>query len=97
MNAGRPLRLGVAGLGRAFTLMLPTLQRDARVRLVAACDPREPARERFASDFDAPVYPDIEGLASNPDVEAIYIASPHQFHAEQARIAARHGKHVLVE
>lgn len=77
--------------------MLPTLQRDARVRLVAACDPREPARDRFASDFDAPVYPDIEGLASNPDVEAIYIASPHQFHAEQARIAARHGKHVLVE
>jgi len=97
VNACRPLRLGVAGLGRAFTLMLPTLQRDARVRLVAACDPREPARERFASDFDAPVYPDIEGLASNPDVEAIYIASPHQFHAEQARIAARHGKHVLVE
>lgn len=77
--------------------MLPTLQRDTRVRLVAACDPREAARERFASDFDAPVYPDIEGLASNPDVEAIYIASPHQFHAEQARIAARHGKHVLVE
>ncbi|MPS99828.1 MAG: Gfo/Idh/MocA family oxidoreductase [Pseudomonas sp.] len=97
MNADRPLRLGVAGLGRAFTLMLPTLQRDTRVRLVAACDPREAARERFASDFDAPVYPDIEGLASNPDVEAIYIASPHQFHAEQARIAARHGKHVLVE
>ena len=97
MNAARPLRLGVAGLGRAFTLMLPTLQRDARVRLVAACDPREPARTRFASDFEAPVYPDIEGLASDPDVDAIYIASPHQFHAEQARIAARHGKHVLVE
>ena len=30
-------------------------------------------------------------------VEAIYIASPHQFHAEQVVTAARHGKHVLVE
>jgi phthalate 4,5-cis-dihydrodiol dehydrogenase len=30
-------------------------------------------------------------------VEAIYIASPHQFHAQHARIAAKHGKHVLVE
>ncbi|GAB2459741.1 Gfo/Idh/MocA family oxidoreductase [Comamonas humi] len=97
MKPARQLRLGVAGLGRAFTLMLPTLRRDYRLQLVAACDPRAEARARFAADFDAPVYEDIEGLASNPEVEAIYIASPHQFHAEQARIAARHGKHVLVE
>ncbi|MDM0084604.1 Gfo/Idh/MocA family oxidoreductase [Variovorax sp. J31P179] len=97
MNPNRELRLGVAGLGRAFTLMIPTLQRDKRVRLVAACDPREEARAQFAADFDAPVYANIEGLATNAEVEAIYIASPHQFHADQARIAARHGKHVLVE
>lgn len=89
--------MGVAGLGRAFTLMLPTLLKDSRIRLVAACDPREDARAKFALDFDAPVYADIEGLASNPEVEAIYIASPHQFHAAQTRIAAHHGKHVLVE
>ena len=31
----RPLRLGVAGLGRAFTLMLPTFLGDARVHLAA--------------------------------------------------------------
>lgn len=95
--APRPIRLGVAGLGRAFTLMLPTLLRDPRVRLVAACDPREEARSRFARDFDAPVHADIEGLAGEPEVDAIYIASPHQFHAAQTRIAARHGKHVLCE
>ncbi|HEY6133674.1 MAG TPA: Gfo/Idh/MocA family oxidoreductase, partial [Rubrivivax sp.] len=91
------MRLGVAGLGRAFTLMLPTFVQDARVQLVAACDPREEARAQFARDFAAPVYSDIEGLARDPEVDAIYIASPHQFHAEQTRIAARSGKHVLVE
>jgi phthalate 4,5-cis-dihydrodiol dehydrogenase len=95
--AQRVIRLGVAGLGRAFTLMLPTLLQDRRVQLVAACDPREEARLQFARDFDAPVYADIDGLASDPTVEAIYIASPHQFHAAQTRVAARHGKHVLVE
>jgi len=93
----RPLRLGIAGLGRAFTLMLPTFTQDARVRLIAACDPRQEARAQFASDFRAPVYPDIESLARDPAVEAIYVASPHQLHAEQTRIAAAHGKHVLVE
>lgn len=92
-----PLRLGVAGLGRAFTLMLPTFLADPRVELVAACDPREEARARFAQDFRAPVYPDIETLVGDAAVEAVYIASPHQWHARQACIAAAAGKHLLVE
>ncbi|MEZ2354709.1 Gfo/Idh/MocA family protein [Caballeronia sp. RCC_10] len=91
------IRLGIAGLGRAFSLMLPTFLSDARVRLVAACDPRETARAQFEADFDAPAYADIEALAKRPDIDAIYIASPHQFHAAHTRIAAAHGKHVLVE
>ncbi|MDR5822100.1 Gfo/Idh/MocA family oxidoreductase [Caballeronia sp. LZ043] len=92
-----PLRLGIVGLGRAFSLMLPTFLADPRVRLVAACDPRETARAQFTADFDAPTFADIEALASQPDIDALYIASPHQFHAAHARVAARHGKHVLVE
>jgi phthalate 4,5-cis-dihydrodiol dehydrogenase len=97
VTATAPLRLGVAGLGRAFTLMLPTFLADARVRLVAACDPRAAAREQFARDFSAPAHEDVEALARDPEVEAIYIASPHQFHAEHTRLAAAHGKHVLLE
>ncbi|SOE97139.1 4,5-dihydroxyphthalate dehydrogenase [Burkholderia sp. D7] len=93
----RPLRLGIAGLGRAFSLMLPTFLADSRVELVAACDLRAEARERFSAEFQAPACEDIETLARNPSVDAIYIASPHQFHAAHTRIAAAHGKHVLVE
>ena len=93
----RPVRLGVVGLGRAFTLMLPTFLRDPRVELVAACDPRPEALARFQGDFSGPVYRSIEELALDQQVEAIYIASPHQFHAAQTRVAASHGKHVLVE
>jgi len=40
------LRLGVAGLGRAFMLMLPVFRQDQRVALVAAADPRPQARRR---------------------------------------------------
>ena len=46
----RSLRLGVAGLGRAFTLMLPTFVAHPRVQLVAAADPRPEARARFAAN-----------------------------------------------
>ncbi|HYF17161.1 MAG TPA: Gfo/Idh/MocA family oxidoreductase, partial [Ramlibacter sp.] len=92
-----PIRLGVAGLGRAFTLMLPTFLGDQRVRLVAAADPREPARRQFTRDFSAATYATVGELVRDPAVEAVYIASPHQFHAEHTRLAAAHGKHVLLE
>lgn len=93
----RAVRIGVCGLGRAFTLMLPTFLQDERVRLVAACDPRAEARAQFERDFQGPAHADFETLVKDPQVEAVYISSPHQLHAEQTILAARHGKHVLVE
>ena len=93
----RPIRLGVIGLGRAFTLMLPTFTQDPRVQLVAACDPRAEARQQFERDFGGSGYDSVDALVADPAVEAVYVASPHQFHAEHTRKAARAGKHVLVE
>jgi phthalate 4,5-cis-dihydrodiol dehydrogenase len=92
-----PLRLGVIGLGRAFTLMLPTFAAHPRIKMVAASDPRPDARERFAAEFGAKVYADAEALCADPAVQAVYVASPHQFHVEHVKRAAAHGKHVLVE
>lgn len=93
----RVLKIGVVGLGRAFTLMLPTFLGDSRVRLVAATDPIAVARMRFEHDFSAVTHDSIEELCANPEVEVVYIASPHQFHADHACTAASSGKHVLVE
>src|SRR5947207_15660011 len=93
----RRLRMGVAGLGRAFTLMLPTLAADPRIELVAAADSRSEATRRFAADFGASTYAAIEDLCADRAVEVIYIATPHQHHAAHVSIAARHGTHVLVE
>lgn len=93
----RTLKMGVVGLGRAFTLMLPTFVHDSRVTLVGATDPIAQARAQFEKDFAAPSYESIEALCANPAVDVLYIASPHQFHAEHVRLAASFGKHVLVE
>jgi phthalate 4,5-cis-dihydrodiol dehydrogenase len=92
-----PIRVGVLGLGRAFTLMLPTFLMDDRVRLVAAHDPRQQAMQAFERDFDAVAHPSPESLCADPKVEWVYVATPHQCHAEHVVLAARHGKHVLVE
>ena len=95
--AERRLRLGIAGLGRAFTVMLPTLARHPRLQVVAGADPRADARERFAADFGARAYATVEELCDDAAVEAVYVATPHQYHAEQACLAAAKRKHVLVE
>ena len=93
----RQVNIGVVGLGRAFTLMLPTFLHDSRIKLVAATDPIDVARAQFEKDFAAPAYESMEALCANPQVDAVYIASPHQFHADHVCMAAAHGKHILVE
>jgi phthalate 4,5-cis-dihydrodiol dehydrogenase len=91
------LKIGVAGLGRAFAAMLPTFARDARVTLVAAADPRAEARRQFEADFQARVYPDVGDLCADANVDVVYVATPHQFHAAHAIAALSAGKHALVE
>lgn len=92
-----PIRLGVLGLGRAFTLMVPTFTGDQRVKLVAAFDPREGARAAFAQTFGGIAHASVEAVCADPAVEWVYVATPHQMHVEHVVMAARHGKHVLVE
>ena len=93
----RKLRIGVAGLGRAFAVMLPTFKADPRVSLVAAADTRAEARQRFAEEFSANAYTTVEELCADPAVEVIYVATPHQWHARHAALAAQHRKHLLIE
>jgi phthalate 4,5-cis-dihydrodiol dehydrogenase len=93
----RKLRLGVIGLGRAFSLMVPTLAHHRLVELVAGTDVRAEARERFTQEFGAKAHASSQALLDDPNVDAIYISTPHELHAAQAQLAAARGKHVLVE
>lgn len=93
----RTVGLGVVGLGRAFTLMLPTFVSDDRIRLVAAATPGADARRAFEHDFGGRSYEDANELFDDPAVEAVYVASPHQFHCEHVCAAAAAGRHVLVD
>jgi phthalate 4,5-cis-dihydrodiol dehydrogenase len=93
----RVLRIGVCGLGRGFLLTAAALVGDPRVRLVAAAEPRGEARARFERELGGRTYPDIGGLVADPDVDVVYVASPHALHASHAITAARAGKHVLVD
>ncbi len=92
-----PVRLGIVGLGRAFALTAPALRADRRIDPLAACAPRAESRAAFEAEFGGRSYADLDGLLAHPGLEAVYIATPHELHAEQAMATAAAGKHVLVE
>ncbi len=77
--------------------MLPTFAADRRVALVAAADPRAEARKQFTTEFGGRAYATVAELCADPQVEVVYIATPHQLHAEHARLAFGANKHALVE
>ena len=91
------MRVGVVGLGRAASSMLPSLAAHPRVSLAAAADPDPAARERFAADYGGATFADAEELCRDGAVDAVYVATPHQRHAADVEIAARYGKHAIVE
>src|SRR4029453_11950683 len=91
-----PLRVGVAGLGFGSTEFLPALERMPQVKLVAAADLRPQALDAFRERYGGQVYTSVAELCADPEVEAVWIATPNQFHAEHALLAAQHGKHMVV-
>ncbi len=91
------VRLGIAGLGMAGAVMVHAARAHPAIALVAAADPHAAPRAAFTADTGLAAHADIAALCDNPSIEAIYIATPHQFHAAHVALAAAAGKHVIVE
>lgn len=93
-----PLRWGILAPGGIAGSFVQALSRHTRQEVVA-CGSRSLERARsFAREHGvARAYGSYEQLVADPAVDAVYVASPHHRHAEQALLAIAAGKHVLVE
>lgn len=92
-----PIRLGVVGLGRGFSLSAPSLLEDPHVSVVAASAPRQESRDSFQKQFGGQAYARYEDLLADNQVEAIHVVTPHGLHAEMIEQAAAAKKHLLVD
>lgn len=93
----KPVRLGMIGLGAATVPVLRVMARSPLIKLVAAADLRPQSLAAFREQFGGNTYERVEDLCADPAVEAVWIATPNQFHCPHAVMAANHGKHVFVE
>lgn len=93
-----PFLWGVLAPGRIAHRFAQALESVEGAKLHAVAS-RSPERGRaFARKYGASVhYDSYEALACDPELDAVYIASPHRFHHEQARLCLEAGKPVLVE
>ena len=56
----------------------------------AAADLRPHALEVFAKRYSARMYGSVDDLCRDPEVEAVWVATPNQYHAEHSLLAAEH-------
>ncbi len=91
------LRLGIAGLGMGAGRVIPEIAELPFITLTAGADVREHARLQFRDEFKAEVYASVEEMCGSPNVDAVYVATPHELHAQHAIAALSCKKHVIVE
>jgi predicted dehydrogenase/aryl-alcohol dehydrogenase-like predicted oxidoreductase len=93
----KSVRWGILGPGTIAKQFAAGLADVANAELVAI-GTRDPSRAGLAEGFSgARIHGSYEALLADPEVDAVYIATPHPFHAQWAIRAAEAGKHVLCE
>lgn len=91
------LRWGILATGFIADLFTNDL-RIAGLEPVAVGSRSQESADAFAAKFDIPrAHASYEALAQDPDVDIIYVSTPHPMHHANTRLALEHGKHVLVE
>ncbi|HEX9878969.1 MAG TPA: Gfo/Idh/MocA family oxidoreductase [Candidatus Binatia bacterium] len=91
------LRLGFAGLGMAAGRLIPEIARLPYIRLSAAADLRQQPLAKFKQEFNAEVFTSVEAMVQSPNLDAVYVATPHEYHTRHALVALENRKHVIVE
>lgn len=92
------LAWGILGTGNIAAQFARGVQTVGHGALVAVGSRTREGAERFGAQFAIPQRHDsYEALLANPDVRAVYIATPHPLHAQWAIAAAEAGKHILCE
>ncbi|CAN5841434.1 Gfo/Idh/MocA family oxidoreductase [soil metagenome] len=92
------IRWGILGAGKIARKFASDLRLVKNAELIAIGSRSIETAQVFAKDYPAKYLHDsYEALINNPEVDIIYIATPHNFHYENTMLCLQHGKAVLCE
>ena len=87
--------IGAGGIARKRTI--PGIMLAENAKLTAIMDVNETVLAEMVAEYNVKGYTTAEELLADPNVDAVYIASPVFAHLEQVKLAAAAGKHILLE
>jgi predicted dehydrogenase len=94
----RPLRIGLAGVGRFGQLHANVLASLPGVELTALADPDAACLAQVADRYSVAVrHGDAQALIEDDSLDAVVLATPDEQHGPQARAALARGRHLFVE
>lgn len=94
----KQVKVGVIGCGRIGLVHLGAINKAPGVMPVIVSNPTVSKAEAAAFKYGVPRFTsEAMDVISDPEVEAVWICSPSQFHAEQIKACAKYGKHVFCE
>ncbi|MFT5838055.1 MAG: putative dehydrogenase [Flavobacteriales bacterium] len=89
---------GVIGPGNIANTFAKAMACSKKGKILAVASRSQERAADFAKTYQIEkTYSDYEQMLADPNVDIIYIATPHNFHYQQAKICLEAGKHVLVE
>ena len=94
----RTIRWGIMGPGKIAHKFARDLREVPQTELYAVASRDQGRAEAFASEYHAvKAYGSYQALAEDPDVDAVYIATPHALHRECSLLCLSHKKAVFCE
>jgi len=93
-----PIRWGILGPGSIAHKFAVGLQAISEAELVAVGSRDQQRADAFADQYGAPNrHASYETLSADPDIDAVYVATPHPFHKDNSILCLEAGKAVLCE
>lgn len=94
----KTLKWGILSTGKIAHRFATDIQFADNAEVAAVASRSMEKARTFAAEFDIPkYYGSYEDLCQDPEVEAVYIGTPHNFHLENSLLAIENGKPVLCE
>lgn len=92
------LKIGIMGAGSIASVLANTMIQMPQVKLHGVASRSQEKADTFAARFSIEkAYGSYEKMAEDPEIQLIYIATPHSEHYSNAKLCLNHGKHVLCE
>lgn len=94
----QPLRWGIIAAGNIAKKFATDMAATDSGDLIAIASRSQDSADVFAKEFNVErAYDGYQKLLDDPDIDAVYISTPHPMHVEWCIKAARAGKHILCE